>query len=508
MIKKLGKYQSRDFYSWTGLTKENHLGEAGLIQPQKVANLMVQLMAYDRGGMNLEALLSQYPTREFESHDDYYWDVIGAVRRNIPLVEARRENGATVEVGTEDNVGVNTAPFYLVFDEDYFGDGEIIVGNLNQVYPMRILGPAQYEGSRAVYKVELMGGNTVGIPAERLLAGEKFSYDYAVVEYELSRKVGTTRFATPVSMRNEWSTIRLDKKVPGTMNGRKIAFGIPILHKDANGKTVKKTENMWMFHEDWAVEQTFSEYKNNVLAFGVSNRNSNGEYMNIGKSGGVIRQGDGLYAQMEAANTIYYSKFSLQLLETILGELLGNRNVANHTIVIRTGKWGSYQFHKAVLNDISGWTQFTIDNSSVKVIQKATSPDHSNALAAGFKFTEWISPMGFRVKVEVDNGYDDDVRNKIPHSSGTGVAQSYRMDIMDMGTYDEPNVFKCKIKGQEELRGFSWGPFSNPWNGQTNNTSAAYDEDSASVHKKATLGICVLDPTRTVSLIPVELQGQ
>lgn len=133
-----------------------------------------------------------------------------------------------------------------------------------------------------------MGGNTAGIPGERLQMGEKFSYDYAVVEHELSRKVGTTRFATPVEMRNEWSTIRLDKKVPGTMNSRKIAFGIPILHKDASGKTVSKIENKWMFHEDWAVEQTFSEYKNNVLAFGVSNRNSNGEYMNIGKSGGVI----------------------------------------------------------------------------------------------------------------------------------------------------------------------------------------------------------------------------
>ena len=42
-------------------------------------------------------------------------------------------------------------------------------------------------------------------------------------------------------MRNEWSTIRLDKKVPGTMNGRKIAFGIPILHKDnmINKNTIK-----------------------------------------------------------------------------------------------------------------------------------------------------------------------------------------------------------------------------------------------------------------------------
>ena len=35
-----------------------------------------------------------------------------------------------------------------------------------------------------------MGGNTTGIPAERLLAGERFSIEYAPVESELSRGVG------------------------------------------------------------------------------------------------------------------------------------------------------------------------------------------------------------------------------------------------------------------------------------------------------------------------------
>ena len=46
------------------------------------------------------------------------------------------------------------------------------------------------EGTNAVYRVELMGGNTDGIPAERLLAGERFSVDFAPVEKELSRGVG------------------------------------------------------------------------------------------------------------------------------------------------------------------------------------------------------------------------------------------------------------------------------------------------------------------------------
>jgi hypothetical protein len=46
-----------------------------------------------------------------------------------------------------------------------------------------------------------------------------------------------------------------------------------------------------------------------------------------------------------------------------------------------------------------------------------------------------------------------------------------------------------------------------PFTGKYNNEFMSYDEDSASFHKMATLGICVLDPTRTMSLIPAILQG-
>lgn len=66
-------------------------------------------------------------------------------------------------------------------------DGEVILGNLNEVYQFRILGDPKFEGTNAVYTVELMGGNTAGVPAERLLAGERFSIEAAYVEKELSR---------------------------------------------------------------------------------------------------------------------------------------------------------------------------------------------------------------------------------------------------------------------------------------------------------------------------------
>ena len=80
---------------------------------------MVQLLAYYRG-KTLDTFLSQFPVREFDTDDEYYWDVIGSSRRNIPLVEARDENGTQVTTDYPGNVGIGTSPFYLVFPEDWF----------------------------------------------------------------------------------------------------------------------------------------------------------------------------------------------------------------------------------------------------------------------------------------------------------------------------------------------------------------------------------------------------
>lgn len=460
---------------------------------------MVQLLAFHRG-KTLDTFLSKFPTKEFDDDSEYYWDVIGSSRRNIPLVEARDEDG-TVVTSASGMVGAGTAPFYLVFPEDWFADQEVIVGELNEVYQFRILGDARMEGTNAVYKVELMGGNTVGVPAERLLAGERFSVETAYVEKELSRKAGDVRFSSPVSMRNEWSTVRIQHKVPGSMLNKKLAVGIPVV--DDAGK--KSVANMWMHHVEWAVEQQFSDYKNNALVFGRSNRNSNGEYMNFGKSGNVIKTGAGLFEQMEVANTMYYNTFSLKLLEDALYELSAAKlDFGERQFIIRTGERGAILFHKAVMNTVSGWTTFVTDGNA-SLIQKTQSNLHTNALTAGFQFVEYKAPNGVSVKVEVDSFYDDPVRNKIQHPNG-GPAMSYRFDIMDIGTMDQPNIFKCKIRGQEEYRGYQWG-LRNPFTGQVGNPYMSFDEDSAVIHRMATLGICVLDPTRTMSLIPAVLQG-
>ena len=279
---------------------------------------------------------------------------------------------------------------------------EYIVGELNELYQFRILGDPKSEGTNFVYTVELAGGNIAGVPPERLLSGERFSIEAAFVEKELSRKVGDIRFTSPVSMRNEWSTIRIQHKVPGSMLNKKIACGIPVAKETPNGYK-KDVVNKWMFYVDWQLEQQFSEYKNNALAFGRSNRNANGEYMNFGKSGNVIKTGAGLFEQMEVANTMYYNTFSLKLLEDALYELSASKlDFGDRYFLIKTGERGAIQFHKEVLKTVSGWTQFVLDNSSIGVIQKTQSKLHQNSLSAGFQFVEYKAPNGVRVKIDVD----------------------------------------------------------------------------------------------------------
>ena len=123
MAGQLGKFQMVGFDGWKGLTKLNHLSSIFQMAPQKASNLMVQLLAAKRG-KTLDTFLSQFPVKEFEDDSEYYWDVVGSSKKNIPLVEARDENGTvvTLESGM---VGVGTAPFYLVFAEDWFADGRL-----------------------------------------------------------------------------------------------------------------------------------------------------------------------------------------------------------------------------------------------------------------------------------------------------------------------------------------------------------------------------------------------
>jgi hypothetical protein len=207
---------------------------------------------------------------------------------------------------------------------------------------------------------------------------------------------------------------------------------------------------------------------------------------------------------MEVSNTEFYNEFSLDLLESILNDLVeGKTDLNDRDFLVRTGTRGSSQFSKAVTELGKGWVNLRGDNPPL--IMRTQSDLHSNALKAGYQFTEYLAPNGVKVKIEVDSMYDDKVRNKVLHPLG-GVAESYRYDILYMGSQamsSEPNIQRVETT-MGELRGYSSG-FRNPFTGETNNTHMGTMEDSATYVRFCNLGAAVLDPSKTATLLPTAL---
>lgn len=487
---------------WKGLQTHNSLAAMALRSPQMATNAFVRLLGYKYGN-TLDTLMSKFGVTTFQTSDEYKWNLLGPGKRNFPLLYACDEAGNKVDDNSPAMIGAHQAPFTLVFQEDWTWRGATIVGNLNEAYQMVVIEEPRLIGNCTAYKVYLSGLNTEGIPSERLMPGEKFSFEANYVSDDMSREVGDLLGSTHTEMRNEFSTVRSRHKVGGKMLDDKLAVGLPIIDENGN----KKTVDTWMLYIDWLFEKEFRDMKNNALAYGVSNRDANGEYHDFDPSGRAIKKSAGLYQQLELGNTMYVNEFNLRVLErTLLDLCTGKIDYANRHFTLITGDAGALDFHRAILNETQGWTQIDIDNSSINAIQKVKSPYHQNSLSAGFQFTQWRSPMGLIIDVLVDQSYNDPVRNKIQMPDGT-LAYSHRMDIMDIGTAEEKNVFKVAVSSLPERRGYQAGPFGNPFTGEIGNTHASYDEDSAVVHKIATLGICVLDPTRTISIIPNVLQA-
>ena len=490
-MSQLSRYQFNEASTVTGLVTDNHMGYMFQNRPQLLKKTVTRLLS-SAGVRNLDTLLNQFPTKSLEEEGIFKWDVTGDNEKNVPLVEVRGTK-------TGNNYGAFGARFEVVFGEAYFSDVHMIVGEKNELYQLRIVDDPVMEGSSAVYTVELMGQNQNGMPETELAVGKRFSKDFSPVEDTLSAKGGEITFASPFKMGNETTTIRIEHTEPGKNLGKKVATNI-LLKRGA--EEIETTT--WMQAVEWTIEKTWSYEKAHAITFSRSNKSADGRYYNVGKSGYYIKQGMGLREQMEVSNTVYYNKFSLSMLESILSDIgEGRLEFSDRMIAIRTGERGASQLHKVINVEASGWTNLSQNNPAL--VRSTSSPMHPNALVAGYQFTEYIAPMGYHIKIEVDPMYDSKVRNKIRAAHrGGGVAESYRYDIFFLGNAAEPNIYKVDVAG-----GDTWGYLAgtrNPFTGERSNMAMGTKVDGATYTRQGSFGSAIVDPYRTISMIPEELQ--
>lgn len=493
----VGKFVMTKSKAWSGITLKDHIGAIYGNKPQLVSSLPVVLLQ-SSGVKNLDTMLSQFPTHKIETADDFVWKALGSDERNIPLVEARYKG--TVVGPSDTKVGEARSTIELVFGEKWFTDVQVIAGMNPDVYQFRILAEPVEDGGNYVYTVELWGGQEtlLGCPGSELQPNIRFSIESAYVEDELSIKGAGIHFSSPFLMRNSVSTLRMEHKVSGAMIDYKVnpLYWAGIATRDSKTGEVKETK-VWMQEVYWQFEKVLSRIKSRTLMFGKTNRAENGGYLNKGTSNIEIKAGSGIREQMEVSNTLYYNKFSIGLVEDMLYELAeGKLDFDERTFVLRTGERGAAQFSRSATKLASGWTNLTQNNPAV--VQKTTSPLHSNAFKAGFQFTEWLAPNNLKIMLEVDPMYDDKIRNKKLHPDG-GVAESYRYDIFSIGSMAEPNIQKIEVRGGEEIRGY-FGGLRDPFMGRRGGVMSSM-EDSATMTAFWQSGALVRDAGRTASLI-------
>lgn len=496
----LSKFVMTKGKSWSGLTLKNHLGSIFGLRPQ-LASKLTTVLLQNSGMKNLDTTLSKFPEKVLETSDDFVWKVVGSDERSIPLVEARYAGAVVQSVDT--GVGAGRARIFLVFPEKYFSRVHVIGGLHPDDYQFRLVEEPYEEGGNYVYEAEVFGGQESlnGVPGSELVAGNRFSIESSYVEDELSNKGSDIAFTSPYLMRNSISTLRFEHKVSGAMIDQKVepVYFAGIETRDpATGKVHSSTT--WMQEVYWQFERAVSRIKARTLMFGKTNRDQNGRYLNKGESNIEIKAGSGIREQMEVSNTTSYNKFSIRLLEDLLSELSeGKLDFGERKFMLRTGERGAAQFHRAVLEEASGWVNLNFNNTNKNALLQATSVLHNNAFSAGFQFTEWMAPNNIHVMLEVDPMYDDKVRNKIFHPDG-GVAESYRYDILYIGSMEEPNIQKIMVRGHEEIRGYIAG-IRDPFTGRRGGTMQ-HMEDSATMSAMCWSGAMVKDPTRTATLKP------
>jgi len=495
---ELGKFQMTEATSFAGLITDNQLGLLFGNKPQILNTAITRFLA-GSGVNNLSTVLERYPMETLEDDEDYTWKLKGHDEKNVPLSFAYTNNPNAPITDADNGIGQGGAEVTLVFPEKQFSDVNVLVGEKNEIYQFRVLGEPQEKGDGWHYITKLMGAaRKTGVPGSELVSGKRFSKDFSPVEDTMSIRGGDITFTSPIDMRNGFTTLRMEHKVPGKLLNKKVAG--TLVGTDENGGTQEFT--VWMLYAEWEFEKQWSREKSRAYMFARSNRDADGSYYDIGKSGFYIKQGAGIREQMEASNIIFSNDITISLLESVLTDMVEGREDTESVaeFMIRTGRRGASKISKAAAQEASGWVALNPYNPAT--VQKVASNLHSNSFSGGFQFTEWLLPNNIRLKVEVDSMYDDKVRNKILHPEG-GVAESYRLDIFYLGSQSESNIIRLGTK-MGDLRGYLAG-FRNPWTGEINNMHQGTMEDSATYTRYGSLGAAILDNSRTATILPTIL---
>jgi len=450
-------------------TEMNHLGKALIAKPHVFEEKMTKLFSsYNYADNPMTGLLAG-TGREVEiTSNEFTWQLRGASTR--PLIYS-----GAAKTGTP---GKGITEITLDYDENWFKPGDIISPG-SPKDQVRIKEFAGRVGNYYRYiGVPNTSDLTYFVPLKYFKPGTKWTKLFS--QYgEGSSQSGSTTYALPMELKSRISRYRKEYQITGDVMDEVLAVKVP----DSTGKM----HTMWMhyaeaeFWKQWARE----------LAIGNMYSRSTNRVED--SSGRMTFSGPGIDEYLEDSNRSTYNTLTTKLLEEFIMDIQYSR-VAPGTgrkLKVLTGEYGMIAFHRAVTENFTKSGFITLDTT---VIQKDSSPYHSNGLSYGAQFTRYKMANGAEIEL-IHNPLQDDRTIHFDIDPITGYPyESQKFYFLDFsGEGSESNIVRIKKRGANVLAYVAGlrSPFSR---GRNENAAHTGDWYTMTVHDQC--GVKITDVTK------------
>lgn len=467
-ISKLRLYN--DIWNPEGMTNENSLANALLIQPDLLSPVLTHLQGREDKRFPLSFLTEGLGNTKYVDGIEYDYPVMGRLNKAVQLIAVK---------GT----GIGHSKFKAEFKEKWFNTQYMIMAVDGTT--ARIFGePVEGDNGGWEYTLQLdttLASDTLGSTAG---VGTMWVQLYAPVAPYASRGTESNSVA-PSKMRNQITHIRKSYRYEGNMTNRVVNIQLPM-----GGKTT----NLWYDFEEWQHMLRWREEVESMLWYSKYNRDTNGLIHMKDENGNPIPIGSGVMEQIP--NYDQYGELSASKLKSVVRDALyGATDSQNMNIVLFTGLGGLEEFDNAMKAELNANTY--IKNTDPKWFVSGGS----KSLSLGGFFTSYEHIDGHKITVRhlplLDYGARAMASN--PHPKTGLPLESYRMLFVDMSTYDgEPNVYHVTQKGREMVRWAVAG--ATIPKGFSGNDLRASDVDAASVHFLKVGGVAIRRATNCMHL--------
>lgn len=482
VLNNLQLYKSKMF---SGLTDENQLSKALLIEPHRTSNVLSYIFGkYEN--TSIDFLTSGMGKTMTVENREFEWPVAIEQDKAITIKEAKwRGSSVDTSSSSTDTPGIDGTPIQIWVAEKWFGPGAILAFD-DRNFTARVMGEPYQDGTDYVYTLQVADGQPGSyIDPTLLAAGRKVSREGSAYE-EYSDEADIVNYQTPFMLRNHTTTMRLKYEITGSAYSTVMVIAM----KDPESG---KTSYLWSDYQEWVALRQWYNTVERFLVYSKYNAGQQGTVQLKGSNGRPVFIGAGLLQQIAPANRKYYTKLTADLLEDFLFELSYNILGTNERkFVALTGEMGMKEFDRVLKEKASAY----------QLVDTKFVTGSGQNLTLGGQFTTYKMLNGIELTLKHFPLYDNTTLNRKRHPISGKPLESYRMTFLDIGNRDgEPNLVKVVRKDREMVMWHIAGSVSPAGHAKSITTERATGRDGYIVHFLAEQGIMLKDPTSSGELI-------